>query len=92
MARAAEIWYPKLLKARVPFAPVNFVHDEFQIETERDLDLALFIASTVADAICEAGVDLKLLCPMAGSILADHGMILPDGRKVAVGDNWYVTH
>jgi hypothetical protein len=29
---------------------------------------------------------------MAGSILADHGMILPDGRKVAVGDNWYVTH
>jgi DNA polymerase-1 len=91
MSRAAKIWYPQLRAERVPFEPVNFVHDEFQIETIRDLETALYVATTVADAIRRAGDDLNLRCPMAGSILSEHGMVI-NGQKLAIGDNWYQTH
>jgi hypothetical protein len=85
MKRAAEIWYPKLTAEKVPFWFVNFVHDEFQTETIRDLEVAEYVARTQADAIRQVGVDLKLRCPMAGSVLNGHG-------KLAIGDNWMETH
>lgn len=91
MARAAELWVPRLEKEKVPFWPVNFVHDEFQIETVRDMDTAIYVASTVADAIRQAGESLDLRCPMAGSFQSDHGTLV-NGQKLAIGDNWYVTH
>lgn len=91
MSRAAELWVPRLNKEKIPFWPVNFVHDEFQIETVRDMDTAIYVASTVADAIREAGASLNLRCPMAGSFQSDHGTLV-NGQKLAIGDNWYVTH
>jgi DNA polymerase I-like protein with 3'-5' exonuclease and polymerase domains len=85
MKRACQLWYPKLESEKVPFWFVNFVHDEFQIETVRDMEVAKYVAETVADSIRQVGVDLGLLCPMAGSVLNGHG-------KLAVGDNWMATH
>jgi DNA polymerase-1 len=91
MARAAKIWYPRLTQEKIDFLPVNLVHDEFQIETKRDVETALYVARTVADAIRQAGDDLNLRCPMAGSILSEHGRVI-DGQRLAIGDNWYQTH
>jgi hypothetical protein len=91
MKRAAQIWYPKLEKEKIPFWWVNFVHDEFQTETPDNLEVACYVAETQADAIRQVGVDLGLNCPMAGSVLSDHGTLI-NGRKWAIGDNWLVTH
>lgn len=85
MKKACRIWYPKLLKEKVPFWWVNFVHDEWQTETINDYDTAMFIAKTQADALREVGEELKLRCPLAGSILNGHG-------KVAIGSTWMDTH
>lgn len=85
MKRAAEIWYPKLQKEKVPFKLVNFVHDEWQTQVDADYDTAHYVATTQADAIREAGEIFGLDCPMAGSILSGHG-------GIAIGKNWYFTH
>ncbi len=85
MKRAVQIWYPKLVKEGVPFWWVNFVHDEYQTETPRDMEVAKYVAQSQADAIRQVGDDLGLLCPMAGSVLSAHG-------KLAIGDNWLQTH
>jgi DNA polymerase I-like protein with 3'-5' exonuclease and polymerase domains len=85
MKRAVQLWYPKLVKEKIPFWWVNFVHDEYQTETPRDMEIAKYVAQTQADAIRQVGVDLGLNCPMAGSILNGHG-------KLAIGDNWLDTH
>lgn len=85
MKRAVQIWYPRLVKEGVPFWWVNFVHDEWQTETIRDMEVAKYIAETQAEAIKQVGVDLGLNCPMAGSILNAHG-------KIAIGNNWMETH
>jgi DNA polymerase I-like protein with 3'-5' exonuclease and polymerase domains len=85
MKRAVQLWKPRLEKEKVPFWPVNFVHDEWQIETPRDMEVAKYVATTVADSIRQVGEDLSLNCPMAGSILNGHG-------KLAIGDNWMETH
>lgn len=85
MKRAVQLWKPKLEKEGVPFWPVNFVHDEWQIETVRDMEVAKYVATTVADAIRQVGLDLNLNCPFAGSILNGHG-------KLAISDNWMDTH
>ena len=85
MKRAVQIWYPRLRKEGVPFWWVNFVHDEFQIETIRDYDTAKYVGEVVADSIRQVGEDLGLRCPMAGSLLSGHG-------GLAIGDNWLQTH
>lgn len=85
MKRAVEIWYPQLTQEGVPFTWVNFVHDEWQTETPRDMEIAEYVARTQAAAIQRVGDDLNLRCPMAGSILNAHG-------KLAIGDNWMQTH
>jgi hypothetical protein len=85
MKRAVQLWYPKLVKEKVPFWWVNFVHDEWQIETPRDMEIAKYVATTVADSIRQVGLDLGLNCPFAGSILSGHGTL-------AIGDNWMETH
>lgn len=85
MKRAQQIWYPKLVSEKIPFWFVNWVHDEYQIETIRCWDTARYVAGVVADSIATVGSDLKLRCPMAGSILNAH-------KKIAIGDNWMETH
>jgi DNA polymerase-1 len=85
MKRATQLWYPKLVKEGIPIWPVNFVHDEWQIETVRDMEVAKYVAETVADSIRTVGLDLGLRCPFAGSVLNGHG-------KLAIGDNWMDTH
>jgi DNA polymerase-1 len=85
MKRAAQIWHPKLIREGVPHWPVNFVHDEWQTETRKIMEEALYVANTQADSIRQVGEDLKLNCPMAGSILNGHG-------KPAIGLTWLETH
>lgn len=85
MKRAVQLWYPKLVREKVPFWWVNFVHDEWQTETVNDMEIAKYVATTQADSIRQVGVDLGLRCPFAGSILNAHG-------KLAIGSNWMETH
>lgn len=76
MARAMQIWYPRLTAERIPFRLVNFVHDEWQTEVQADRQVAEYVASVQKDAIRQAGEDLQLLCPMSGS--ADIGFTWKD--------------
>jgi len=97
MARSAQLWVPKLRKEKIPFRVVNWVHDEFQVETPRDLDVAKYVAETIANSFPQVSDELNLRCPMAGSFLSDHGVFPvdpgnPNGPKWAIGDNWYQTH
>jgi DNA polymerase I len=78
MKRAKEIWVPRFTYEKVPFKLVNFVHDEWVTEIMADKSVAQFAAEIQADAIREAGEQLKLLCPMAGSL--------------SVGYNWKEVH
>jgi hypothetical protein len=83
MAKAMRRWYPQLKLAAIPFWLVNWVHDEWQVETFPEY--AKVVASTMAASIAWAGESLGLKCPMAGSTLNSHG-------RLAIGDNWLETH
>jgi DNA polymerase-1 len=85
MKHARPIWRDLLSDAKIPYWWVNLVHDEYQFETVRDLDVATKLAEIVAESIKLAGEKFKLKIPMAGSILNAHG-------KLAIGDNWMDTH
>lgn len=85
MKRATRIWMPELHRLKIPFKIVNYVHDEWQIEVERNYELALEVAKVVANSLSMAGSDLNLRCPMQGSILNSHD-------KIAIGDTWLETH
>jgi len=78
MKTAAKIWYPRLVKEKIPFKFINFVHDEWQTEVDDDDDLCDYVGGIQADAIVKAGEILNLNCPQAGEI-----------KK---GYNWYQTH
>lgn len=65
---------------------VNFVHDEYQVECPNNVAIALEIGNMMCDSIRLAGEDLKLNCPLAGSIWND------DHKDWTVGTNWSVTH
>jgi DNA polymerase-1 len=77
MRRAKQIWYPRLRKEGVPFKLVNFIHDEWQTDVP-DRETADYIARIQADSIRQAGEELNLRCPMAGSI--------------NIGRNWQESH
>lgn len=85
MKRANILWRKQLLEKGIEFKQVDFVHDEWQTEVPNDLELAKYIATIQADSIRQVGVDLKLNCPLAGSILNQH-------KKLAIGRNWSETH
>ena len=85
MKRANVLWRNRLLKEKIPFKQVNFVHDEWQLEVPNDQELALYTANILADSIRQVGEDLKLNCPMAGSFLNQH-------KQLAIGANWSITH
>lgn len=64
---------------------VNFVHDEWQTEVSGSYDIALEVAKVQANSIRIAGTLYNLRCPMAGSIMNQHG-------RIAIGSNWSETH
>lgn len=86
MKMAAIHFNEKLEKLGLPFKFVDFVHDEFQIETLNDMKTAKEVAQVVADSIAWAGEELDLKCPMAGSFYND------DHKMFTIGKNWRITH
>lgn len=89
MAKAKQIWWNKLTSEGVPFWLVNWVHDEWQTETIEDMDIALHIAKTQAEAIREAGEAYNVYCPLAGSWETDG----PNGTRIpSIGLDWTATH
>jgi DNA polymerase-1 len=85
MTYANRIWRTQLDKERIPYWQVNFVHDEWQTYTIRDMDVAKYVAQVQADALRKAGEELGMKCPLLGSINGSHG-------QLAIGDNWLQTH
>jgi DNA polymerase-1 len=85
MKRANVLWRRRLIEERIDFKQVNFVHDEWQTEVLRDMKLATYVANIQADSIRIVGEQLKLRCPLAGSIIGGN-------KKLAIGDNWEMTH
>ena len=65
---------------------VNFVHDEWQIELENDVMRAIELGKLVSQCLKEAGEDLGLRCPLAGSFWND------GAKDYTIGTNWKVTH
>jgi DNA polymerase-1 len=85
MKRALIRWTHEADRLKIPYWLANFVHDEYQTETIRDMDVARELAELQADSIRIVGEELNLRCPFAGSIMNGHG-------KLAIGDNWMETH
>lgn len=85
MRHANVLWRRQLRAEGLPFWQVNFVHDEWQTETVRDMAVATRIAEVQADSIRIVGEQLGVRCPLAGSIMNSH-------KQIAIGDNWSYTH
>lgn len=85
MKKANVLWRNQLIKEKIPFKQVNFVHDEWQTEVPKDYDLALHVAKIQAESIRIVGEQLGLRCPFEGSILNQH-------KQIAIGYNWSETH
>lgn len=85
MKKANTIWREQLDKLKLPYKQVNFVHDEWQVETLKDKDLALQIAKIMVESISTAGEIYNTKCPMLGSLLNKD-------NNIAIGSNWSETH
>lgn len=77
MKTANLIWRENLRKEGIAFNQVNFVHDEWQVEVNSLTD-ATKAGTLMVSAIEEAGIRLKLNCPLAGNS--------------KIGRNWLDTH
>ena len=86
MKLATLLWVRELKRLGIPFKIVNFVHDEWQVEVDADLSLAIRVAGIISDSLKEAGEILQLRCPLAGSYYND------DLKAYTIGKNWSVTH
>lgn len=84
MKLATTIFYPKLKVYNALL--VNFVHDEWQTETGRNVTRVMELADLQSESLKEAGIQLGLRCPLAGSYYND------DLRDYTIGTNWSVTH
>lgn len=78
MKRAASIWLPRLHKERLPFKWVGYIHDEYETQVYGDKGMAEYIAKVQMDSIRQAGEELNLRCPMAGSM--------------SIGKDWSMSH
>ena len=76
MKLACDIWHQELLSKNIPFWFVNDVHDEWQTETYPEY--AEEVGKIQANAIVQAGLELNVVCPLAGSYV--------------IGNNWKETH
>lgn len=77
MKRANLLWKEVLRTRNIDFKQVNFVHDEWQTEVNSLTD-AETCGKIMVQSIVQAGLDLKLNCPLAGN--------------AKVGKNWLETH
>lgn len=84
MKLATLKWWPRLKEFNAKI--VNFVHDEWQVEVPNDTGLAIEVGKMMAESLVQVGKDLKLKCPLAGSIWND------DLRDYTIGLNWSRTH
>lgn len=84
MKLACLKWFDKLKDYDAML--VNFVHDEWQVETPNNMSIALQVAEIMANSLKEVGDDLKLNCPLAGSYWND------DLKDYTIGTNWKTTH
>ncbi len=79
MKQANVLWYNRLIKEKIPFKQVNFVHDEYVTEIgTRDRSLAEYVAKVQCDAIRETGELFKLNIPLSG--------------EAKIGLNWLDVH
>lgn len=85
MAHREFGWYWRFKREGIPFWLVNWVHDEWQVETINDMETARYISSVMADSIRLAGEHLGTKCPMKGSVNGGHD-------QLAIGENWLQTH
>lgn len=65
MKHANVLWRQELKKLQIPFIQVNFVHDEFQTIAYNETE-AKKIGEIQAESIKQVGIDLGILCPLAG--------------------------
>ena len=66
MKTANLIWRKKLEEEKIPYRQVNFVHDEWQVQFQ-SLTNATKGSIIIVDSIAEAGLQLKVKCPLAGN-------------------------
>lgn len=84
--KSATLKWHGILKSSYNSWLVNFVHDEWQVETPNDIKISLQVAKIMADSLKAAGEELELKCPLAGSYWND------DAKDYTIGTNWSVTH
>lgn len=84
MKLATLKWWPRLKEFDAKI--VNFVHDEWQVEVPNNVQLAIEVGKMMADSLRQVGEELKLKCPLAGSIWND------DYKDYTIGLNWSRTH
>jgi hypothetical protein len=65
---------------------VNLVHDEWQTETPRNMEIALRVAKMQADSLESVGQEIGLKCPLAGSYWNE------DLKDYTIATNWSLTH
>lgn len=76
MKLAMCLYQDDLRSQNIPFKQVNFVHDEFQIETYKEYGDA--VGQAVVDALVKAGTELQSNCPLDG--------------EYKIGRSWAETH
>lgn len=67
MKEANWQWRSRLLKEKIPFWQMGWVHDEWQTRTIDDEDVANYIGQIQAEEIKRAGETFDLKCELAGS-------------------------
>lgn len=85
MKRAAIKWHKQLIKEKIPFKLINFVHDEWQTLVPDDQEIAKYVSDCQIQAIVDQGIELDLNCPLAGT-----ATVKKDGT--IGGYNWKDTH
>lgn len=78
MKYANWLWRERLRKEKIPFKQVNFVHDEWQTMVIDKEGLPEYVGQIQAETIVQAGKDLGVKCPQAGTW--------------RTGYNWMETH
>ena len=78
MKWANRLWREQADKEKINYKQVDFVHDEWQSEVTGSLDMAERLGEIQRNSIVQAGLDLNIFCPLAGS--------------TDIGKNWYETH
>lgn len=71
MKKANLLWRRRLDEKGIPYWQVNFVHDEWQTETEDNKECIETVKQEQIQAIIDVGVSFNLKCPLSGS--SKHG-------------------